>query len=953
MAWPNDPYPIKTEFLIDGAWTDYSSRVRADGRITITRGQADQQSGISPTTSDFTLNSRDGLFSNRNPGSPLYRKFGRNTQVRHSVLNAAGSLDAYFLKTYQLTGGGTWFSTADKAVLDIVSDIDVRFEVTPATWKPSLPQVIGGKWNGAQTSWMVTLMPTGLLRFSWANAALAQFSATSTTGFAAASGRYALRVTLDVDNGSGSRVVAFYWSTSLAGSWTLLGTTTTAGTTAVYSSTAALEVGGANGNGSSPYGGEIGFVGKVHGAEVYQGIAGTIRARFDPTGQAIGATTWSDGLATPNTWTLNGTSGRITSDRIRFVGELSSLPQKWDLTGRDVYLPVRASGALRRMMQGGAALHSALYRTFINYTLINGYWPMEAGTAATKPDNTVKGNTSSVRDVSFTGSTPAGLAGSAGSVRFNNSESRMFLYSPGRTSTSNTSFIMYFKLTSLPATSKTLLRISGNTIAMLDMQIGPTAFTFNVIDFDGVLTATSGAVLFGSGASPLNQWLGLSISLSQEGGNVRWEIVWHAVGTSIFYSPVVGGATFAGTVGRFGKVTLGFETENAWASAEFAHVLLTRGDVQLDGGTDQNASKGYAGETVGARMLRLADEEGLAFDFYGDPDTTELMGPQTPSKIIDLWQDAASVDGGVLSEARDMVRMQYVTRQQLGQAPPLGLNYGAHDLAATPEPVDDDRYLLNDITASRPAGSSARAVLEEGALSIQDPPNGVGVYEGTISKNAADDDQLESLANWELFVRTWDEARVPNVVIGLHRGAYATDALRVNGVLAADVGSPITITDLPAFLPPDDMTLLAFGYQEVLEQKLWTLTFNTVPFGPYRTFRIGSGISATDMPRLAASETAPTVLNAALNTTATSIVINTPTGYPKWVNTTSHAAEFPFDVQLGGERITVTACTTGSTVGGNWQQTLTATRSINGVVKSHLAGAEIDLWDIATLGLGA
>jgi hypothetical protein len=104
---------------------------------------------------------------------------------------------------------------------------------------------------------------------------------------------------------------------------------------------------------------------------------------------------------------------------------------------------------------------------------------------------------------------------------------------------------------------------------------------------------------------------------------------------------------------------------------------------------------------------------------------------------------------------------------------------------------------------------------------------------------------------------------------------------------------------------------------------------------------------------MSASTAAPTVLAASENTTDTGIVIDTPTGYPKWANDTDHAAEFPFDANLGGERLTVTACTVGTTSGGNWRQTLTVTRSVNGIVKSHSAGAGIDVWDIPYLQLGA
>jgi len=954
MVWPTDgiPLPIRTEFYIDGAWTSaYSSRVRADGKVTIVRGQSDQQSSLGPQTSDFTLNSRDGLFSNRNPLSPLYGKFGRNTRVRHSVLTDSGTYDAHFLKLWQT--GGTYFSTADKAVLDITGDIDIRVDLAPATWKPDTIQVICGKWATGQLGWLIGLMPDGTLRWVWSADGANSIASSSSNGFHLATGRYSIRVTVDVDNGSGQRVISFYWADSINGPWNSLGVNTNTGTTSIWSNSAPLEVGGVNG-GTGFFNNELGFVGKIYAMEVYQGILGTLRADFDATVRSPGDTTWSDGLGTPNTWTQVGTNGRITSDRVRFTGEISSIPQKWDVTGRDVYLPIRASGALRRLIQGGQPIRSAIYRNLIQYSNINGYWPMEADSGATVPDSAVPGNTSNVPDASFSGSVPAGLAGSAGAATLNSADSRIYLYSPGRASTGSASFIVYFKLAALPASDKVLMEISGNGgVSRITLGVSNIGFAFTAYSFSGSVLATD-STLFGAGASPLNQWIGMNIVLTTSGANVRWEIQWHAVGTDIFYTPTPGGTTFGPTtVGRLGAVRLDARADAAFTSAQFAHVLLTRDAATLYNTAFRDSSAGYVGETAGARILRLAGEEAMSIDMYGNPADTIPMGPQRPDTVLNLWQECAVADGGLIAEARDVVGLQYVPRHTMGDIGATFLNYANSDLAATPEPVDDDRYLLNDVTASRPGGSSARATLDSGPLSTQDPPNGVGRYEGPVSKNVSNDDALQSQAEWEVFWRTWDEPRIPDVTVGLHRSTYAGNVVRTGAVLSLGVGTPITLQNLPSFIQTDEQRLISFGYTETLEQYAWTLRYNTVPYGPYRSWRIDSLSHLVDEPRMAASEDNPTVLNAALTTTATSIVINTPTGYPRWANSTAHASEFPFDAWLGGERITITACTVGAVAGGNWQQTLTATRSVNGIVKSHLAGAEIDVWSFAYLSLGA
>jgi len=54
---------------------------------------------------------------------------------------------------------------------------------------------------------------------------------------------------------------------------------------------------------------------------------------------------------------------------------------------------------------------------------------------------------------------------------------------------------------------------------------------------------------------------------------------------------------------------------------------------------------------------------------------------------------------------------------------------------------------------------------------------------------------------------------------------------------------------------------------------------------------------------------------------------------------TVDAAAFPVDVNIGGEKVTVTNIT-----GASSPQTFTVTRSVNGVVKTHAAGEQVRLW---------
>jgi hypothetical protein len=76
---------------------------------------------------------------------------------------------------------------------------------------------------------------------------------------------------------------------------------------------------------------------------------------------------------------------------------------------------------------------------------------------------------------------------------------------------------------------------------------------------------------------------------------------------------------------------------------------------------------------------------------------------------------------------------------------------------------------------------------------------------------------------------------------------------------------------------------------------------------------------------------------------AASFQVTTAAGNPIW---TTSAGDFPFDIMVAGEQMTVTTITgTGS------PQTFHVTRSVNGVVKAHVAGEDVRLYAPPILSL--
>lgn len=197
--------------------------------------------------------------------------------------------------------GGSRASTPDVAALDITGDIDIRIDLKLNQWVPEEVAIeLAGKYviTGNQRSWLLHLEDDRTIRFRWSTNGTALIERSSAVFTPPPSERMAIRVTLDVDNGSGSHTITFYTAATIAGPWTTLSTQTVAGTTSIFASTAPLDIGDVAGIGS------VEPSGRVYAAQIRNGIAGTVVANPDFTAQTPGAASFADSAG--RTWTLAG-----------------------------------------------------------------------------------------------------------------------------------------------------------------------------------------------------------------------------------------------------------------------------------------------------------------------------------------------------------------------------------------------------------------------------------------------------------------------------------------------------------------------------------------------------------------------------------------------------------------------------------------------------------------------
>ncbi|MCW2919135.1 MAG: hypothetical protein JWN52_7203, partial [Actinomycetia bacterium] len=367
----------------------------------------------------------------------------------------------------------------------------------------------------------------------------------------------------------------------------------------------------------------------------------------------------------------------------------------------------------------------------------------------------------------------------------------------------------------------------------------------------------------------------------------------------------------------------------------------------------------FVGETAGDRIQRLCGEEGIQFTAIGASDAvpanatlanghlpanelrwqlldTAAMGPQTAAKLTDLLKECADTDLGILFEPRDALGLGYRTRTSMyNQTVRLAMTYSNEEIGDALSPVDDDQSTRNDIVVSRPKGSTARAVLQTGALSVQPPPDGVGRYDDSPPANVQADTDLPDQAGWRLHLGTVDEPRYPQITLNLENPAFTASQTLTNGAFMLEAGDRITV-DMPSTWPlPDQISQIAQGFTETIGVSEHTIAVNCSPESPYR-------IGIADDSVLGRCDTAGSTLAVDVDATTTTLSVATTSG-PLW---TTSGAEFPFDVSLGGEVVTVTNIT-----GAASPQAFTVSRSVNGVVKAQTAGTDIRLTHPMILGL--
>lgn len=932
-----------------GDWANISDRVYDRSEISIIHGLQSEDGTAGPAAANLALKNDDNLFAVRNPSSPLYGLMGRNSPLRISygrgayglVLSRAGNGRAQLL---------------DNAAISLTGDIDVRIDlellgpeivgadpVDPARWKwPTAGFDLASKsaFFVGTIGWGWTLIG-GAPQFKWSANGTNVLTAGATASLTGSdTGRRVLRVTIDVDNGASGRTITFYEGSSMSGPWTMIGTPKVqAGVTSIFDNTRPLTVGAFNENSSFGWGG-TGPV-SVYGFELRNGINGTVVASSNYTALPLDSNpftsaAWND--AQGNSWLPQGSAdaARIWYGNVdvRFVGELASLPNRFSIGLHDRWVPVTANGVLRRYGQGNAPTSSGLRDfTLAHPDPLVTYFPLDGaegtlysvnlgntyylGTrfypyqfAINKYGIDLKGAIGSVMELNATAPVPDSyMRGDVGTARPNLAFDFVFQ--------SNLFGVLQFEVQdyNVRLWSVTMNDASNGCtiqVSFIDPDTGPVGFSptgvipelrDNAIHHCRLQISTSG--------SDTNWALYIDGTLRDTGSTAGYKIY----GASLFrmrYTRYVNQ-----TVVNIGHLTM-------WGSNSAASIPSAADCAE--------AAFGYAGDTAADRMTRVASDGGIPLEIVGDPAETMPMGVLFAEPRLAQIRDAESADMGILHESRSELKLQYRTRRSMtGQTPALTLAFDGGQVKDPLEPVDDDQLTRNDVTASRRDGGSSRHTIETGRLSIQDPPFGAGLYDDEVTVNVQNDALLKGVAAWVANQGTLDKARYPTATVEL--AAPDMDPDTIAAVYAARIGDLMAITGTGSIGEYDGIDMIIVGYAETIGQetgdgkRISSFTFVGRPADLYRASLYGT----------ARYDTGGSSLASAVNATATSLSLATVAGQALW---TTDPAAFPLDLNIAGERVTVSAIT-----GSASPQTAAVTRSVNGVVKVQKVGATVRLAD--------
>lgn len=880
MAFPLTPLDVRTEIRVIGptdvdAWVPITEEVRGTPQIVLTRGRPDEKARAIASTSDFVINNRAGRFSWRDPESEFYGFMRRYQQVRHYVVpghtsGPASTLVDSFGRTVAsglgVADSGQTYSTftGTAVTISVAAGAGIIHIVNANT--------TGGGYPDSATYSV-------------------KDSTQSITFTAPVPAGAALLVRL-IARGSGTGTSAVRATCSLQTSGAIILTASDVGT---IGDTFVVPDVTHTGTGQ-PLTFEARFIGHDIFMRVYVTSGG---APDDDEWHHMVTDTSADGNAGNVGFEITASTGTtglpidysvrdytVTPELTRLTGEFANLPQDWDKSGRDVWIPAQAAGALRGAGSTNRSLRSALTTFITTLSASNGhrpvfYWPLEDSTDATVAGAALGDIAlSTFGTVDFSAVTgPAGSSSLPGSLV----DDTGYLGAVGAEVAGSTIRVGFVFKIPTGAAAGHLFGFKINAAERIDVSWNGT----------GLAGATSGATIA--------SWT----PVDTDDGEYHFGIVYiTTTNVQLFIDEVDTGSSFSltSTATVLSGLVIAQNVADLSTGIVLGHFALSGplvGTVFAPTGFTE-AMNGYVGETAADRVARLAAIRGFTFDLVGTAADSATMGAQGIDSYNNLIYECAEADQGIVYETPNSLGLTYRTRTSLYSQTPTALLYT--DLADVPRPSEDDALVKNDITVSRKDGGTVRLVANTVAAYGNLAVERIGTRDEDFRVNVETDAHVIDVAGWRRHLGTWDEGRYPFVPINLARASMVASPSKTVAVAQFEPGAVFTLTSTPSWLGPDLFTVMMQGCREVMWQYEWTLQFNTSPGGPW-TVNI---LENTSRGRLDSADTVTIIPLDDNDTTIRTAV----TGTTRTVGALWSTTQEPYEWNVGGEQIRVDTMTT-------------------------------------------
>ncbi len=494
-----------------------------------------------------------------------------------------------------------------------------------------------------------------------------------------------------------------------------------------------------------------------------------------------------------------------------------------------------------------------------------------------------------------------------------------------------------------------------------------------------------------------NRWVMITVSARQSGGNIVYSFVYSfGEDTTTLGS---GEATDAGTLRGIASVKIGAAggagLPAGLTGTSIGHLVVRDWDWGYFQLTDDQFM-GVRPETAVDRLARVCAEQGVSITFAPGVVPSVEMGRQSAATFPNILRECEEADGGVLFEWRHGLYYQPLAARY-NRPVDLALDFSQGHINGEPEPVDDDQGFFNSVTVTRTGGESITVVDADSidADGLIESSGSANVFSPTLAAQWADwrlhmglDDKqrwpkivirLDNAAGRQL-IQQW-EALPPGARITIANPPETVDLdmvdifiegvrqrvtqfeweIEFNATSAAPYKVFVLDDAVLGKLDTDGSTLSAGSSSAKAEGTSLTPDYITIGDFAAAPFGIGDQIQLWNEAGFLKESTIFTITSKPSGFGFTELhftpnAAERPTGvYPVGGDTCRHvsetsftvaiasghlwttsAAQFPFDIIVGGERMTVTAIS-----GASSPQTFTVTRSVNGVQKSHLAGVAV------------